>query len=283
MDLTVLYWAMAVAAVAALALVVFLFRGGPPQGELMRRLRASLPAIAVTALTTLAIGAENAVEVRVTQALGWDFTWLAFRIEGHAVELIQDALRSRWLDWPLTLVYTLGAFLTYHLPFYVCVLAGRPRSAMMVATSNALVWGVGLVFYLFFPVNEVWMTAGAPYHYTHVVNVLFDTLPTTRESPEYLLQLNNNFPSLHVGSSAAVALALWRARERWLFAACGPVAAGITLATVYLGIHWLTDVVAGLALAWAATAVAVRIADRWAGARPSSAAEPSAPDRPVAA
>lgn len=274
MDLKLLYWAMGAAAVGALAVAAVLSRGGPPRGELVRRVWASLPAIAVTALTTLAIGAENAVEARITEALGWDFTWLAFRIEGHAVERIQDAVRSRWLDGPLTLIYTLGAFLTYHLPFYACVLAGRARSAMVVALSNAFVWAVGLVFYLFFPVNEVWMTAGEPYRYTHVVNVLFETLPSTRETPEYLLQLNNNFPSLHVACSAAVALALWRARERWLFALCGPLAVGIAVATVYLGIHWLTDVAAGLALAWAATAAAVRISGRWAGARQTSVDSP---------
>ena len=272
--MTSLYWLMGTFALVALCTAAWLRlrrRGSVAPRGFAGRLLLSLPAMIVFGLTTVGIGLENFIEQHYLADLSWDFTPLIFSIEGHAVEAIQDAVRNRVCDWLLTIVYSLGAFLTYNGTFFACVVLGRPRAALMVAVSDALIWGTGALFYLFVPVNEVWMTADAPYHYTHVVNVLFQTLPATRTSPEYMMQLNNNFPSLHVAGTVGVTLALFMAREKVLFWICVPFAVGVTLATVYLGIHWLLDVAAGLALAWGATWLAARWTLRKAGpAAPAS-------------
>lgn len=278
MDFDILYWAMGALAVGGLGIGLALSRRAPvaPRSRFVARVRASLPALIVFGCTALAIGLQNRIEPWATRVFSWDLTPLAYAVEGNAVEVVQGALRCRALDWGLTLVYSLGAFVGYNVPFFALVLLGRARSALIVAASGAVIWAVAIVFYTFVPVSEVWMTAEAPYHYTAVVNVLFETLPATPQSPSYLLQLNNNFPSLHVAGMVGVALALRRAGERTLFRLIAPLALGVTLATVYLGIHWLVDVAAGVALAWAASVAGVRIADRRAASPAPAAIEPAA-------
>jgi undecaprenyl-diphosphatase len=68
-----------------------------------------------------------------------------------------------------------------------------------------------------------------------------------------------SFPSGHstaaAATFAAIALVLGRGRPSKVRAALGGVAAGIAVAVacsrVFLGVHWVSDVVAGLALGWA--------------------------------
>jgi len=85
-------------------------------------------------------------------------------------------------------------------------------------------------------------------------------------TPEYQMltrEINHNtnvFPSLHTSLSVTVLIFAYRTRDvyrRWLPVAA-LLSASIVVSTMYLGIHWATDVAAGMALAW----VSVRLADR---------------------
>lgn len=252
-----LYLFMALASLGTLALVTAL--RGRQDGWLGRyaaRVTPAYPYILLQAGVMLLIGLEAAVELQVTAWLGWDFTPLVYAVEGRLVERFQDALHtSAWgpyFDSFFVLVYTWGAFLLTVVPFLTLVFTGRVASLRRVTFTLAIVWAVGLVFYLFFPVYEVWVTASAPYHYTHTKNILIERSPGLLDATIYQLNLNNNFPSLHTGVAAANVIALYYAREKWLFRLGAPIATGVIIATVYLGIHWLVDLIAGLALAWGA-------------------------------
>ena len=257
LDLNFLYYAMGLVSGGALVLAVALaVKGGalPPDSWAARhaqKVRTALPAVLVLSVGTLVAGLQGGLERPVQAWHGWDFTHWFYAIEGNAVGVIQDALRNPVLDYLLVLVYTVGAFSLYFTPFFVLVALGRGRSAMRISVTMMAIWAVGVVFYLFFPVYEVWVTASPdyPYGWTDVDPILFEYLPEARGSWGYQTALNNNFPSLHVALSCGIAMALWLAREKWLAIPSTVVAAGVTLATVYLGIHWLSDVAAGLLLA----------------------------------
>lgn len=83
------------------------------------------------------------------------------------------------------------------------------------------------------------------------------------------------FPSGHTTTTTAAVTALavvaWRTRWRWpATAAAGVAALLMALSRVYLGVHWPSDVIAGLALG-SAVAMAVRAVTPWP--QPQEAAE----------
>jgi membrane-associated phospholipid phosphatase len=73
-----------------------------------------------------------------------------------------------------------------------------------------------------------------------------------------------SFPSGHAATAAAtfaaIALLAGRGRSRrvkaFLAAGAGAIAVGVATTRVLLGVHWLTDVLAGLAIGWAWFAIA---------------------------
>ena len=116
-------------------------------------------------------------------------------------------------------------------------------------------YAISLPFFLFFPVPERWA-------YPESGAILLSDLwaPRLIEIFRPISGLDNCFPSFHVSLTVVmVALAfLYRLRYRWSALWIGLL---ITLSTTVLGIHWLTDIVAGLATGILAVAGA-RLMDR---------------------
>jgi len=116
-------------------------------------------------------------------------------------------------------------------------------------------YAISLPFFLFFPVPERWA-------YPESGAILLSDLwaPELIEIFRPISGLDNCFPSFHVSLTVVmVALAfLYRLRYRWSALWIGLL---ITLSTSVLGIHWLTDIAAGLATGILAVAAA-RLIDR---------------------
>jgi membrane-associated phospholipid phosphatase len=70
----------------------------------------------------------------------------------------------------------------------------------------------------------------------------------------------NVFPSLHTSMAVTVALLAWTTRDEyplWVPIAAA-LAVSVVISTMYLGIHWATDAVFGIVLAWFSVRVGVR-------------------------
>jgi serine/threonine protein kinase/membrane-associated phospholipid phosphatase len=114
-------------------------------------------------------------------------------------------------------------------------------------------YAISLPFFLFFPVPErwAWPESGA---------ILLSDLwaPELIEIFRPISGLDNCFPSFHV-SLTVVAVTLcfhYRLRFRWSALWVGFL---VILSTSVVGIHWLTDIVAGFATGVLAVAIALRI------------------------
>jgi undecaprenyl-diphosphatase len=137
--------------------------------------------------------------------------------------------------------------------------AGKPSSIVVIASVLAIVetWRTRSPWVVPFLVLVV---AGNGIITTTIKNLVERVRPTLNPIAE---TLGPSFPSGHSSWSAAffaaAALVLARGRGRRARIALSGLAAGLAVAIastrVLLGVHWLTDVVAGLAVGWAWFAV----------------------------
>ncbi|RED64141.1 phosphatase PAP2 family protein [Cohnella lupini] len=108
-------------------------------------------------------------------------------------------------------------------------------------------------FYLFVPVNEVWFV------HPQIHFLLLDVFPSFEREYRSLSGLNNCFPSLHTSISVTLALLASKSGiRRWAVFAW--ISASVIIFSIfYLGIHWFTDMVAGLLLALLSTTVGLKV------------------------
>ncbi len=73
----------------------------------------------------------------------------------------------------------------------------------------------------------------------------------------------NVFPSLHTSMSVTVALLAWSTRDEYpLWAPIATVlAASVVVSTMYLAIHWATDVIFGIGLGWLSVVIGHQFED----------------------
>jgi membrane-associated phospholipid phosphatase len=227
----------------------------------VRAARRNARAVAPTAVALGAILAVNGVVRDVGVELSWligvNITSSIYALEGGFVAAVQS-FTTPTLTAYFSFVYVFGyAFLlTFPVVAYALFTDERPLHATLVAYS--VNYALGLVCYVLF-------VAYGPRNFMPelVGSLLFTNWP---ESQVLVSQVNVNtnvFPSLHTSLAATVALLAYRFRAvypRWLPVAAF-LAASVAVSTMYLGIHWLTDVVAGVALAAGSVAVATRVTD----------------------
>jgi membrane-associated phospholipid phosphatase len=174
-----------------------------------------------------------------------------------------------WYDALCTLVYTSHFLAT---PVFAAILWLRDRGLWMRYISRVIVLSVaGLVTYCVFPEAPPWLAARdgltAPVErlsargwiWLHAGNIkkLLANAQSGGSNPVAAM------PSLHAAFAVLIAIMIiTRARSRWRYlAALYPVAMGFTL--VYCGEHYVLDLVAGVAYAFAAHLAL----NRWEAAR----------------
>jgi membrane-associated phospholipid phosphatase len=200
-----------------------------------------------TAVET-AVKARTGVGSGAAHQLALAATWLEGRLsfENHDVTnpvAVYGYSFSYFFLLPLLLLLTL------------LVLARRPGITPFRVFSLSLVvtYAASLPFFLFFPVPERWSFPDSN-------AILLSDLWSSRliEAIRPVSGLDNCFPSFHVASTVVIVLVwfLYRLRFR-----AGILALGMTviLSTFVLGIHWLGDIGAGLAVGILSVAVALRL------------------------
>lgn len=145
------------------------------------------------------------------------------------------------------------------------ILARRSETAYRTFVyAVVLAYAVSLPFFLFFPVPERWF-------YPESGAILLSDLWTSRliEWFRPMSGIDNCFPSFHSSLTTILVVSAyhqgWRHRHAWM--GLGML---VLLSTFVLGIHWIPDIVAGVATGLLAYALAVRI-EGTPGAMPSHA------------
>ncbi len=116
------------------------------------------------------------------------------------------------------------------------------KQVKATALGYLLNYLVAMPFFLFAPVYEAW----------HVIKgvspLIFSVSPIANNFIIGVNGINNCFPSLHTSLVITIAvIASYSKRKKWkIFAWISAIS--IVLSTLYLGIHWITDVVGGTIL-----------------------------------
>lgn len=199
---------------------------------------------------------------RLVRDVGVDLSWLVgvnvtaviHGIEHGAVAQIQT-LGSPAVTAYFGFMYVYGYTFLLVFAFVAYLLLEDPRPLKVLAVSYALNYVIGLAFYIVF-------VAYGPRNFMPdlVDSLLYVHWPDVQLLTSRVNSNTNVFPSLHASLSATVALLAYRYRAaypRWLPVAT-VFAVSISTATMYLGIHWITDVVVGVALAVASVTLAER-------------------------
>lgn len=249
------------------------------RGELRARAIEVGPYVAVLGVVYLFNRWSHAGGQRVSDAVGLHITDALYAVEGEFVAALQAAIPSGLTGY-FSFVYLFGFtfLLVFPILAYLAHPARWPLKELFVA--YAVNYGVGAVCYVLFVARgprKVLATVGAP---------MFERYPEVMTLTAAVNTSTNVFPSLHASLAVTVALLAWRTRARyrpWAWLATF-LAANVLVATMYLGIHWLVDVVAGVALAVASVLIALAVvrADegerKGAGDAPRSVESPSTGD-----
>lgn len=244
--------------------------GGPRFKAAIENLHANAPYLIAIGTTMLVMRIENVYDLDLTAALGLDWTPHVEAVEGDLVARMQAWMRQVPLDLFFVFIYV-TVYALYHVVAMVGFAAtGRGAMVRRFTVAWVLVYAIALPFYMFAPVNETWTTNPAYGCYgsyagpfgdfsTATEGILNDACGTDDGLVLAIASINNCWPSLHNAFAWTLPMLLWRSGWRRAAGGTGVLAAMITVSTVYLGIHWLIDVAAGVALAWLVTWVAVRV------------------------
>ncbi|GAA0534349.1 phosphatase PAP2 family protein [Halorubrum ejinorense] len=215
-------------------------------------LGAALALLAVKQIT-------QGYRIRLSRALDWNITDELYALEGEFVATLQGLTPEATLEF-FTVSYMVGfAFLLVAAPVTYLLSAGSgQRRLKELLVAYMLNYAVGTVCYTLF-------VSYGPRNYLETVSgLMYSVYPQTQDLTAAVASNTNVFPSLHTSLSVAVLTVAWRSRRthpRWTPVAA-VVAAAVVFSTMYLGIHWLVDVVAGVALGVGSVSAAVRIVSR---------------------
>ena len=242
--------ARVVVVVAALCLVgtVGLARGN--RLALLRRdgrerIREAGPAILALGAVLLLNGLVRDAISELSWIVGVNITGYIHAIEGGFIPWVQSFATPAATAY-FSFVYVYGYAFVLVFPLIAYLLHTDARYLRQLAVAYGLNYVFGLVCYTAF-------VAYGPRNLlvNQVEPLLYSTYPQYQTLVSHVNTNTNVFPSLHTSLSlttAAFAVHTRRAYPIWAVVASA-LAVSIVVATMYLGIHWGTDVVAGALLA----------------------------------
>jgi hypothetical protein len=181
--------------------------------------------------------------------------WMLGTDAGLVAERFAHPAVTRLMGWAYALQLAVLPLLV--LAFY---LRGRPTQSQRVALALLVICALGIGGYFLVP------TVGP---YVHQAKLFRGRLPGALASPGVMAFIDNErglardcFPSLHVGYVVISALVL-RQAHRWAFRAYLPFGIIVVLSTIYLRVHYVIDLIAGVPIGWASVALAGRIQRAW--------------------
>ncbi len=198
----------------------------------------------------------NKIEQKIGETLlSEDYTHFIHDFEGNLVYLIQHFTTNDIFNFILTFFYIIGFPTLMISSMLIYLNIDDKRSFYSFVYALMINYAIAIPFFLFFPVYEVW------YYDPHVHFLIPDIYPSFEQEYRPLSGINNNFPSLHTAISITTSLIALRSNSKVFARLAFFIAIVIVFSTLYLGIHWLSDMTAGILLAVLASQTGLRISE----------------------
>jgi PAP2 superfamily protein len=199
------------------------------------------------------------------QLTSGDMTPVLARLEGPLLEWLQRHVENHWLSAVFADIYS-WVWIIVLLGFGPgLVLRGRAEPANQVIVATILAALLAIPFFILLPVVDPWAT-NTLYGYTQsgqtAVRYLYpdpDLTSLSRIATQARLATGSCFPSLHVALPLVFTLVAIRHRLRVATWVLATVTAATSVAVVYLGRHWIMDVIAAVPFAFAIQYLVERI------------------------
>lgn len=245
----ILYLALLLMLGMAIGLVLFakVERWNP--GRVKRRFMRSLFYVVVLLLILVAVGVKN-IAADTLHLNYVDFTPGIDAMEDGFTTTLQKTLESVYMTDLMTFSYIyLFVFILFFTPF-LFIYENKVRAMKAYTLTLLIAYCVLIPLYLFFP---VYVTSYSNLNPNYIGPG--GTQPLLYTNPNHLRlvwgidRLDDCFPSSHMAIAIAVLLSVWRYTNfrRYTYV-CLISAMLIALSALYLGIHWLLDLIAGAVL-----------------------------------
>jgi len=268
-----LVFVVAVAVVVAAATMVGPRRLAETRRSFRARFAAIRPYVGLLAVVLVANKIARDVGPEISELFGIRITGWLRRTDGRLLWPLYPENTPQVVAWVqsmatpeltayFSLVYVYGYVFLLVFPLVAYVSLPRPepiRRTLIAYGANYLIGVLCYVVFVAYGPRNVIAEQVQGLLFTEYTHYQFVTAAVNDET--------NVFPSLHTSMAVTAALLAWSTREE--YPAWVPIAAAlavsVAVSTVYLGIHWATDVLFGVVLGW----VSVAIGRRFEGAPPT--------------
>ncbi|WP_407312817.1 phosphatase PAP2 family protein [Desulfosporosinus sp. SB140] len=155
--------------------------------------------------------------------------------DGWVFRIIQTPWLTDYFRW----IYANGFTLPVLIPIFRSFWAKDSLKMIRYSLSaHVLQFLLIFPFYLTIHVNEVWYVLGQP-----------DGMARNLSAADAAVVVVNCFPSMHTSIAFAMLLLAWREKDKLFRYVWTIFCFSVIYSTLYLEIHWVTDVLAGIVLA----------------------------------
>ena len=226
--------------------------------EWRTRVRAAAPITAVLAGVLLFNSVARDLSYDVAWLVDWNLTWPIYDLEGQFILWLQS-YATPWATAYFSFIYIYGYVFLLVFPLVAYFALSNTRPMRELLTAYALNYALGWLLY------ATIVAYGPRNMLPEVVALLYDTYPQYQHLTRQVNRNTNVFPSLHTSLAATVTFLAWRTRD--VYPIWNVVAAvlgvSVAISTMYLGIHWVIDVIAGIVLAYVSVVLAGHFVGRW--------------------